>query len=87
MKSNLGTYQWMTTTSKKVGGPVNLLLLAGAAGVGVYKASEVTVKKVINVIKGNKANKQKVLDAKVYTVLKPGKSEEGVDLLWMNNSE
>ena len=43
--SNLGAYQWITTVSKKVGGPINLLLLTGAAGaaagITVYKCGEI----------------------------------------------
>lgn len=43
--SNLGTYQWLTTTSKKVGGPVMLLTLAGVTGATIYKGGEMIVKR------------------------------------------
>lgn len=78
--SNLGAYQWITTIAKKVGGPINLLLLTGVAGAGVYKVGEITVKKVIKTVKANQEHKQKAIEANVlYTVSTPGKSNEGVD--------
>lgn len=33
--SNLGWYQWITTASKKVGGPLNLLAIIGGSCLAV----------------------------------------------------
>ena len=79
--SNLGAYQWITSTSKKVGGPINLLLLTGAAGAAVYKVSEFGVKKCIKVLKAHQATKTKCLkvNANIYSVTSPGTSNEGVE--------
>ena len=79
--SNLGAYQWITSTSKKVGGPINLLLLTGAIGAAVYKASEIGVKKGIKAFKTHQASKTKCLEANdnIYSVTSPGTSNEGVE--------
>lgn len=79
--SNLGAYQWITSTSKKVGGPVSLLLLTGAIGAAVYKASEIGVKKVIKAFKAHHTTKTKCLKANenIYSVTSPGTSNEGVE--------
>lgn len=78
--SNLGAYQWITTTSKKLGGPVNLLLLTALAGAGVYKGSEMLVKECIKAIKAHKGHKIAIGDkGKLYDVNKPGKSNEDLD--------
>ena len=79
--SNLGAYQWITSTSKKVGGPVNLLLLTGAAGATLYKLGEIGVKKVIKAFKAYQATKTKCLqsDENIYSVTSPGTSNEGVE--------
>jgi hypothetical protein len=76
--SNLGAYQWMTKTAKKVGGPANLLLLAGVAGAGIYKVGEVTVKKVV---KRKRTNKRENLRTGVYIVSTPGRSNDGVEFI------
>ena len=78
--SNLGAYQWITTTSKKLGGPVNLLLLTALAGAGVYKGSEMLVKECVKAIKAHKEHKIAIGDkGKLYDVNKPGKSNEDLD--------
>lgn len=79
--SNLGAYQWITSTSKKVGGPVNLLLLTGAAGATLYKSGEIGVKKGIKAFKAYQATKTKCLqsDKNIYSVTSPGTSNEGVE--------
>lgn len=81
--SNLGAYQWITTVSKKVGGPINLLLLTGAAGaaagITVYKCGEIAVKKCVTAVKTHKANKTAVVvEEKLYYVNEPGRSNEGL---------
>ena len=87
--SNLGAYQWITSTSKKVGGPINLLLLTGAAGgvagstagIAIYKACEFGVKKCVKAIKSHQVSKRKCLEVnnKIYSVTSPGTSNEGVE--------
>ena len=42
--SNLGGYQWMTETAKKVGGPVSFVLLISSSGAVLYKGAEVLFK-------------------------------------------
>ena len=77
---NLGTYQWITYTSKKVGGPVNLLLITGGIGVIVGKISEICVKKGIKLLRTHRVTKSKHLEPekKIYTVTSIGESNEGV---------
>ena len=77
--SNLGAYQWMTTAAKKVGGPVNLLLLAGTAGAAIYKGGETVVKQCAKAIRAHKSDKP-VVEAKsrLYKVTATGKSNEGL---------
>ena len=83
--SNLGAYQWITSASKKVGGPINLLLLIGAAGattgIAIYKACEVGVKKCVKIIKSHPTTTDKDLESQhiFYSVIKPGISNEGVE--------
>ena len=52
---NLGSYQWLTTNAKKVGGPANLVLIIAGLGASVYKFGEVLINKGVNVVK-NKCN-------------------------------
>ncbi len=77
--SNLGAYQWMTTAAKKVGGPVNLILLTGAAGAAFYKGGEVIVKKCV---KTYKATKLAIEEGKnLYEVTSDGRSNEGLEFI------
>ena len=77
--SNLGAYQWITTTSKKVGGPVNLLLLTGMAGAAVYKFGEIAVVKCVRAVKEHKAKKITSGEERtLHHIIKPGISNEGL---------
>lgn len=77
--SNLGAYQWMTTTAKKVGGPVNLLLLAGTAGAVLYKGGEIVVRQCVKTIKANKTTKPAIAaEEKLHNVTSVGRSNEGL---------
>lgn len=81
--SNLGAYQWITTVSKKVGGPVNLLLLTSAAGaaagITVYKCGEIAVKKCVKAVKTHKANRSaNESERKLYCINESGESNEGL---------
>lgn len=72
---NLGWYQKITTWSKKVGGPQNLLLLVAAGGYGLGKGIEVVGKKLI------KRNKEKKLskNTAIYRVCKSCIDNNGVE--------
>lgn len=82
--SNLGAYQWLTTTAKKVGGPKNLfMIIAGSgaiAGVGVYKCGEFLIKKAVKEMKkiAGKEKLSEIADTKLYTVTVEDTSNDGV---------
>lgn len=75
--SNLGWYQVMTTTAKKVGGPKNLLGLVLGTGIALgvvgTKLYEVATKKI-------KSNAFKVQEITIYVVKKDGVSNDGLCL-------
>lgn len=83
--SNLGAYQWITSASKKVGGPINLLLLTGTAGatagIAIYKACEFGVKKCAKAFKSHQATTDRKSESRniLYSVIKPGVSNEGIE--------
>lgn len=72
-------YQWMTATSKKVRGPINLLLIAAGIGAVIYKSGEVAVKKCIKTVHNKKHNKNRCVESTVYTVNVKGKSNEDIE--------
>ncbi len=77
--SNLGWYQILTTMAKKVGGPKILIaLLAGGGallGGGAVAGGNAIKKKVSSELE---KKRQAEMRAKVYTVKKEGKSNEGI---------
>lgn len=75
--SNLGLYQTMTTAAKKVGGPVNFLLLVGTAGYGVFRLGEAGIKKLVKTVKVH-AEHKKLEESKQYVVHSTGESNEGL---------
>lgn len=75
--SNLGLYQTMTTAAKKVGGPVNFLLLVGAGGYGVLRLGEAGIKKIVKTVKKHTGRKE-VDPPKKYVVHSAGESNEGL---------
>ena len=79
--SNLGAYQWITSASKKVGGPVKLLLLTGVAGAAIYKAVEIGVEKGIRAILVHQdpPTVWRVVKRNVYSVTADGVNNEGVE--------
>ena len=74
--SNLGAYQWITTTAKKVGGPIQLLGLTFIAGGVCCKAIEFTCKKCVKYYRKHFTKK----DVKRYSVMNNGISNEGLIL-------
>lgn len=83
--SNLGAYQWITSASKKVGGPINLLLLTGAAGatagIAIYKVCEAGMKKCVKTIQSHQSTADKDWKSRhnLHSVIKPGISNEGIE--------
>ena len=78
--SNLGAYQWMTTTAKKVGGPINLLVLNGTLAITIYKFAEIGIKKCIDVAKSKNTNTSLLVQEKnkVYNIVSSGISNENL---------
>lgn len=76
--SNLGWYQTITTVSKKVGGPRNLLLLTAASGYAVLRTGEASVKKIYKTVK-NLNTKKKRNESTVYDVTANGKTVEDLE--------
>lgn len=80
--SNLGWYQKGTWLAKRVGGPINLALLIGAAGYLTGKAVEIPVKSGIKAIKEKKEmtqrEKKKTLESKQYKVKKEATDDQGL---------
>lgn len=78
--SNLGAYQWITSTSKKVGGPRRLLGVFAVGGYIVIRIMEAGGKTVYKRVKKSKGQNQEkpVNDTLEYTVMREGKSNENV---------
>ena len=77
--SNLGWYQIMTTTAKRVGGPIRFmgLLVGGGATVGVGLSAGVgAIMKIV--AKELDKKKREEAAAVVHTVTKDGQSNEGL---------
>lgn len=79
--SNLGGYQWLTATAKKVGGPQNLVLVIAGAGAVIYKGGEVAIKQTVKAIKKMKNKEQLSVTAntKMYTVTAEGVRNEELE--------
>ena len=78
--SNLGAYQWLTTTAKKLGGPKNFVMIVAGSGAAVYKGGEFLIKKAVKEMK-KRMSKEKLLeigDTKLYTVTVEDTSNEGL---------
>lgn len=79
--SNLGGYQWMTTTAKKLGGVENFVLtiatVGATVGVAIYEGGKWCVKQLYL----RKDKKQNTLESKIYTINSPGKSNNGVEFM------
>lgn len=75
--SNLGLYQWITTFSKKVGGPKKFILLIMSLGYGGGKTVELIIKFII---KSAKKEKNSMDTGRIFHVASCGKAESGVEL-------
>ena len=75
--SNLGGYQTLTTVAKAVKGPRNLVLIAGAAFIGIGILGDETARKIKRTIDKNKKAER---EAYVYRVSKEGTSNVGLVL-------
>lgn len=77
--NNLGWYQVITTWSKKVGGPLNLLgIVAGVGALGGV-ASTKGIETLVASQKKKAIEKEKVAElSKTYTIIKDGVSNEGL---------
>lgn len=78
--SNLGHYQWITSASKKVGGPYRLLGIFAVGGYAIIRSIEAGGKKVYKRVKKSKGKNQEkpISDTLEYTVIREGKSNENV---------
>lgn len=77
--SNLGWYQVITTWSKKVGGPLNLLgIVAGVGTLGGVVGTK-GIEALVASQKKKATEKEKVAElSKTYTISKEGVSNEGL---------
>lgn len=75
--SNLGLYQTMTTWSKKMGGPLNLLLAVGVGGYALGRTVEAGGKLIVKSVKKHIENK-KATTPEFYVVHTEGTSNEGL---------
>ena len=75
--SNLGLYQTMTTWSKKMGGPLNLLLAVGVGGYALGRTVEAGGKLIVKSVK-KQIEKKKTANAEIYVVNTEGTSNEGL---------
>ena len=70
--SNLGWYQWITTASKKVGGPLNLLAIIGGSCLAVGGTVGSVITNKYRDIKDKKELKTDAEIKKIKLVLKTG---------------
>lgn len=76
---NLGAYQWITTISKKVGGPKVFLGIVAAAGYAVFRGVEAGGKQIYKLVKKKKTGtSEKVVKTEKQKVTTEGTSNEGV---------
>ena len=74
--NNLGLYQWITATAKKVGGPLKFLVIVGGTGYVIIRPIEAGVKTVIKKAFKKLSSKN---EFPVYEVETYGKSNDGVE--------
>ncbi len=78
---NLGMYQWMTSTAKKVGGPLPFLLMFILGGAGLYKSAEIVIQKSEEAVKRHQNQKGLSVQRteQIYTIATAGTSNDGVN--------
>ena len=74
--NNLGLYQWITTTAKKVGGPLQFLIIVGGTGYVIIRSTEAGVKTIIKKVSKRLFSKK---DSPIYAVETYGKNNEGIE--------
>ena len=78
--SNLGAYQWITTISKRVGGPIKLLSGILGIGTGIGIGGTLLVQSKLKKHKKIKnVDKYKLSKGKTFIVSINGKNEEGLE--------
>lgn len=76
---NLGAYQWITTVSKKSGGPVLFLCLTAVAGYVVFRSIEAGGKQIYKLVKKNKGvTIEESIEAVKHVVVVEGVSNEDI---------
>ena len=73
--SNLGLYQWMTTTSKKIGGPLPFMGALLGIGAAVTKTIDIVSERISAAREEKKKNEEAAI---IHKVTCDGKSNEGL---------
>lgn len=80
MKSNLGMYQFMTTASKKMGGPVQFLTCTGLVGYGLFRAVEFGVTRACTYIQRHMSKENEASTHPTATVRVTSETNGGIAL-------
>lgn len=80
--SNLGLYQWITETSKKVGGPAKFLAAVAVGGYAVLRTGEAVGRKAVKTVRKNiqAKSKDKNEEPTIFTVKKDGQINSNTDV-------
>ena len=77
---NLGWYQWITTTSKRVGGPLQFLGIVAGSGAIIGSLATKGVDAAKKKIASKKEEKELAVERSIiYYVAKQGRSNEGLE--------
>jgi len=80
MKSNLGMYQFMTTASKKMGGPVQFLTCTGLVGYGLFRAVEFGVTRACTYVQRHMSKENEASTHPTATVNVTSETDGGIAL-------
>lgn len=80
MKSNLGMYQFMTTASKKLGGPIPFLACTGFVGYGLFRAVEFGASKACTYVREHMGKENATKPAPTATVSVTSETDGGIAL-------
>lgn len=78
--SNLGGYQKITSLAKKVGGPMNLILIVASGGYAIIRGAEVSIKKIVKTVR-EKNSKNNILSKNediIFEVYADGEDGSGL---------